>query len=903
VCAQNCTVNAGLDNSRCLTFFPLNNFAYDIVTLNGNSAGNISATPNLLWELVSAPTGATVTFSNPNANSTIIKARMIDIPSGNYIFRLGINCLSGERVFDSVTINIKNLCDFVMTADKTWSSLCTNSTDVINFVGSPLRIGEAFKLTGRSIQLVNSNTITALNTEVFGPTADSIRISIRKANTQFCAFDLSPLAQANIRNGDCLKAVFEPTTGPGVQMGSPKASIIKIAPRNRTDTIVCINSNDFGTTASNICIIGGNGNIADVISGLTTIRLAGSGNITGTTFSSTGVRYNINNRWDTVTRNSLHVFEITYAATSCNSSFKDTVSVFFKSIAPPSGILTTNSTNVCLNGAQYPVVSNLKIPLAIASMVPPNCKLVTTQISGPVALTILNPNATDTVIAAGNKPIGSYTFRTTIIDTVGNCTGEFADKIFNYRKKNVLPILRDTVVCPSANTLNIPYPRGSFIPFQHDYILISFPANAVFFPTISTDDSVMTVNYSSSNKPGIYTFKSSATNFPSSCNENISDTFQIEIYSLGFPSNAGTDQRLLCNVSTTNLAGTNLNQAQGFAGFWKFLPAISLNAQTPPNIADTTNSNTLISGFTNLSSNYFSWNLNSGIYTNYCNLKPDTVLVVFSGVPPSALQQAQANYTGVLASNGNYLLTSNAIVPTFNVQWNKISGVGGTLVSPNSQNTSVTGLTIGIYLFELVINNTCGTFKDTVVLNFTSLSGLPVKLLNFAASKYTNEYDKLTWVVTEEVDMKSYEIQTSTDGLNFYTIGNIGLSNSTSTNKFYEFITDLRSEQLYYYRLKMVNLDGSFAYSKIVFVERKKMGLFKFQLSPNPAASQTILSFNSNISKLTTIQIKNASGITVFTKNIQVLKERNTFVINLSSFTKGLYFVKILDTTIKLIVN
>ena len=146
----------------------------------------------------------------------------------------------------------------------------------------------------------------------------------------------------------------------------------------------------------------------------------------------------------------------------------------------------------------------------------------------------------------------------------------------------------------------------------------------------------------------------------------------------------------MCNVSSTNLAGSLPSAGGGQAGFWKFLPGISINTVNSPLIADSSDRNSLISGFTNLSSNYFSWNVTDGNSGNYCGLQPDTVLVVYSGISPSIPQHAQADFFGILDNSGAYMLTSNAITPTFNVQWNKISGVGGTIVNPNSQNTNVT---------------------------------------------------------------------------------------------------------------------------------------------------------------------------------------------------------------------
>ena len=121
---QNCTINAGFDGGRCIAQpYPPNSIV-EILQLNGNSDGNLSANPNLLWEVASAPVGSALTFTAPSNNYTQVNANISQLPSGIYIFRLGINCLSGERIYDSVTFSIVNISDFNLFANKAWSSMC-----------------------------------------------------------------------------------------------------------------------------------------------------------------------------------------------------------------------------------------------------------------------------------------------------------------------------------------------------------------------------------------------------------------------------------------------------------------------------------------------------------------------------------------------------------------------------------------------------------------------------------------------------------------------------------------------------------------------------------------------------------------------------------------------------------
>ena len=88
--AQNCTVNAGIDQVICTS---------QAVTLTATTAGNQNASPNYQWALVS---GSAVTITNPNALTTTVTG----INPGTYIFRFSALCQDGVTAIDSVTVKL-----------------------------------------------------------------------------------------------------------------------------------------------------------------------------------------------------------------------------------------------------------------------------------------------------------------------------------------------------------------------------------------------------------------------------------------------------------------------------------------------------------------------------------------------------------------------------------------------------------------------------------------------------------------------------------------------------------------------------------------------------------------------------------------------------------------------------
>jgi hypothetical protein len=87
-------------------------------------------------------------------------------------------------------------------------------------------------------------------------------------------------------------------------------------------------------------------------------------------------------------------------------------------------------------------------------------------------------------------------------------------------------------------------------------------------------------------------------------------------------------------------------------------------------------------------------------------------------------------------------------------------------------------------------------------------------LLQFTAEVQSNTV-VLSWRTGVEVNLASFEVQRSTTGTNFY---NIGIVEPTGSYSEYQFVDDNLLKQTirtYYYRLKMVDNDGTVTYSEV----------------------------------------------------------------------------------------
>jgi len=128
----------------------------------------------------------------------------------------------------------------------------------------------------------------------------------------------------------------------------------------------------------------------------------------------------------------------------------------------------------------------------------------------------------------------------------------------------------------------------------------------------------------------------------------------------------------------------------------------------------------------------------------------------------------------------------------------------------------------GIAIAAQRIDGTSGTTSGridnvTITVYYEDVSTLTVSLLNFSAKKNNKSID-ISWTTDIESDMNHYEIQRSSDGRNFSTIQTIQSRNSV-TRTSYAANDSKPLNGISYYRLKMVETDGSSNYSRIAAVQ------------------------------------------------------------------------------------
>ena len=172
-----------------------------------------------------------------------------------------------------------------------------------------------------------------------------------------------------------------------------------------------------------------------------------------------------------------------------------------------------------------------------------------------------------------------------------------------------------------------------------------------------------------------------------------------------------------------------------------------------------------------------------------------------------------------------------------------------------------------------------------VIYRVTVTGVLPVTLTGFSAER-RNGSNQLGWTTASEQNTAGFHIEYSTDGSRFQRAGFVAAARSSAGHNYsYNHPVALTTDM--YYRLAIVDDDGSTRYSSIVRLSAKEGGI---KIYPSVVRNGIInLELNGRMQKM---QLVNSSGKLVFEKALKDIS--GTTAVNLPHLAKGLYIVQVI---------
>ena len=164
---------------------------------------------------------------------------------------------------------------------------------------------------------------------------------------------------------------------------------------------------------------------------------------------------------------------------------------------------------------------------------------------------------------------------------------------------------------------------------------------------------------------------------------------------------------------------------------------------------------------------------------------------------------------------------------------------------------------------------------------------LPIGLSSFS-STVNDKKVILNWETVSETNNRQFIVERSLNGTDFETIGTLPGAGNSNTVKQYVF-TDNAPGYINHYRLKQIDFDGRFVYSKILYIKVEKAS--PLQIMENVVSTHLRYQVNSGMNE-SRLEIYDMTGRNVYKADTK----EGVQLINVSSWSAGKYLIRLLTT-------
>jgi hypothetical protein len=196
-----------------------------------------------------------------------------------------------------------------------------------------------------------------------------------------------------------------------------------------------------------------------------------------------------------------------------------------------------------------------------------------------------------------------------------------------------------------------------------------------------------------------------------------------------------------------------------------------------------------------------------------------------------------------------------------------------------------------------VTNDPASYSSDRFRLVFKPLAPLSAYFMNIKATK-EGKSNRVYWDMANQDNVTSYNVQRSTDGMNFTTIGNV----AATANLSYHFSDNqLGSAKTYFYRVQSISANGELVQSKIVKLVMSE-SLASIEISPNPVRMSGMLNIDMKNLPVGNYEliIYDNSGKKVYRRNLTNHSSDDSYQFELpKSIKKGSFEMVLMQNDLK----
>jgi hypothetical protein len=181
-------------------------------------------------------------------------------------------------------------------------------------------------------------------------------------------------------------------------------------------------------------------------------------------------------------------------------------------------------------------------------------------------------------------------------------------------------------------------------------------------------------------------------------------------------------------------------------------------------------------------------------------------------------------------------------------------------------------------------------FSPFIVTN--NLNVVPVTWLSVSGTNKNND-NYIYWSTTTELNNGYFVVERTADGTHYTAIGKVNAAANADMVHNYSFVDDNVQETVYSYRIKQVDVDGRFSYSKVITIKSELIP--GMTVWPNPVRDQAALTITSDKTTAVAIRVVDVVGHVIFKTKRSIAKGANQINIDLNNAAPGVYILHTID--------
>ncbi len=174
-------------------------------------------------------------------------------------------------------------------------------------------------------------------------------------------------------------------------------------------------------------------------------------------------------------------------------------------------------------------------------------------------------------------------------------------------------------------------------------------------------------------------------------------------------------------------------------------------------------------------------------------------------------------------------------------------------------------------------------------------SALPVELVDFRANLTNENTTDLNWTTASELNASHFVVERSNDGVNFHSLAEKAAAGNSATNLYYNLVDKNPFPGTSYYRLRMVDLDGTEDFSPVRSIYLMSNKFEVLSIFPNPSKENVHVKYHVEKDRPVQFELTDVTGKSILFFEKNAIQGENAALVEVTDLAPGIYFLTVFD--------